>query len=153
MKEDLRSGGNAIEQKSYDVSYHIMIFDNAGASTHGSSAEDTVDEFFEKMRATRHVRFQTPADTILGLLEQESQTDVEDAINEILHQIKGKLKIEGKSGDQNPALRHTLVEYHPDTQGGFFELQGPSESEDYIYEFHDTLVEAGLDAEINENFR
>lgn len=149
MKEDLRTGGNAIEQHGYDVSYSIMVFDNTRVSVFEHDPEEAVDKFFEHMHETSHIHLQPRTEALLGLLEEGSQRDVKNAVNESLYQVKGKIRVyESGNREQSPELRHTRAEYRPQLHGGFFELPGPRGSKDYLYELREILQEEGLTAEI-----
>ncbi|RKD95632.1 hypothetical protein [Halopiger aswanensis] len=94
-------------------------------------------------------------DSLSGVFEGLSKKNIENALNEYLYQINGRVWVdEPENDDLDRIIQHAFVDYHPQIQNSRFELSwGTPYAEDYIKEFKEILEQEGLQAEIHERFR
>lgn len=150
MIEDLRAGGNALEEHGYVVDqYNTMAARDPEVHVSASDPEEALDLFLTRMENRNVIEAVLWTDTLLDVFQHGYEPDMEDAVNQVLYQIEGWIQPRDPELDDVHPFYDIEVSYHPDIEGGRYRIFPPGKDlEPYAREFEEIFKEEGIRVEI-----
>ncbi len=150
MVDDLQTAGNVIENRGYTVSgYKVRGFQDRTFQSVDEDPGKALDQFLDQLYDSDTLDAPLSTENLLNLFEEGSEQHVENAVNEMLYQIRGRIFLEEPEPDHpDHPINYAYIHYHPHTQDGFFELlSGAPSAHPYLEEFDEALTQEGFRTE------
>ena len=150
--EDLSTAGEAFRDHGYIVDRYTVSNNYLGnLGVISDDPEDAMNQYLRKLGEQRYMKAEFPAEALLNLFTEGSEQHMENALNTLLHQIRGRVHPkEPEMEDPGHPINLTMVDYFPEVGGGIYMLDSYDARERYVDEFYDILDDAGLRVELTE---
>ena len=147
---DLQTAGDAVETNGYELDgYNVHGFQDSDLEALADTPQAAVDDFLTQVRDAYEVEASLEPTGFADLFEQKSDNYVENAVDNLLWQIRGRIFIkEPGIDDPDHAAHYFHLEAHPQLDETVFHLHYTrTDAEPYVDEFLNILEGEGLNAQ------